>query len=156
MKSNKKYHFAFKFAFLIVGLLTWTVPIFSWMAPTQVEISGEIGSTDFVTTIIIGLIGLVFILLFFAVKDKFAIVELGNQNVKIINGGEEKSVGWFDIDSLKQIQFVSPPLYSLKIKDSDEIIWFNTEARFISISGFTIDTSDMGELIKKKKRELGI
>jgi hypothetical protein len=83
-------------------------------------------------------------------------VELGNQNVKIINGGEEKSVGWFDIDSLKQIQFVSPPLYSLKIKDSDEIIWFNTEARFISISGFTIDTSDMGELIKKKKRELGI
>jgi len=156
MKSNKKYHFVFKFAFLIVGLLTWTIPIFSWIAPNYTEISGEIGSTDFVTSAIIGLIGLVFILLFFAVKDKFAIVELGNQNVKIINGDEEKSVGWFDIDSLKQIQFVFPPLYSLKIKDSDETIWFNTEARFISINGFTIDTSDMGELIKKKKRELGI
>jgi len=156
MKSNKKYHFAFKFAFLILGFLTWTILIFSWIAPTQIEINGEIGPTDFLTTVIIVLIGLVFILLFFAIKDKFAIVELGNQNVRIKIGDEEKLVGWYDIDSLKQIQFVSPPLYSLKIKHSDETIWFNTEARFISISGFTIDTSAMGELIKKKKRELGI
>jgi hypothetical protein len=156
MKSNKKYHFAFKFAFLIFGLLTWTIPIFSWIAPNHTEINGENGSIDFVTTVILCLIGLIFILLFFAVKDKFAIVEIGNQDVKIIIGYEVKSVGWFDIDSLKQIQFVFPPLYSLKIKDSDETIWFTTEARFISINGFIIDNSEMGELITKKKRELGI
>ena len=156
MKSNKKYHFVFKFVFLFVGLLTWTIPIFSWIAPKYAKINGEIGSVDFVTTVIIGLVGLVFILLFFTIKDKFAIVELGNQNIKITNGNEEKSVEWLDIESLKQIQFVFPPLYSLKIKDSDETIWFNTEVRYISINGFTIDTSDMGELINKKKRELGI
>jgi hypothetical protein len=109
-----------------------------------------------ISTIIIGLIGFVFILLFVAIKDKFAMVELENQTIKITNNEEEKSVEWYDIDSLKQMQFIFPPLYSLKIKDSDETIWFNTEARYISINGFTIDTSNMGELIKKKKRELGI
>jgi hypothetical protein len=61
-----------------------------------------------------------------------------------------------DIEVISQIQFVYPPLYKIKIKDSDSILWFNTEAKYFNIAGFVTDISDMGELIKKKKKELGI
>ena len=60
------------------------------------------------------------------------------------------------LTAYSQEYLVFPPLYSLKIKDLDETIWFTTEARFISINGFIIENSEMGELITKKKRELGI
>lgn len=61
-----------------------------------------------------------------------------------------------DVESLSLIQFVYPPLYRIKIKGSEDIHWFNTENQFINAGGFTSDTSEMGTLIKKKKRELGI
>jgi hypothetical protein len=156
MESNRTYHYLFKYAFLIVGLLTMIVPVISFVFPESVEINGETGSTDFTTTIIMGLIGLTVLLIFFVIKDKFAVVELGNQTITIKQNGEERTVNWLDVVSVSQIQFVQPPLYILKTKDADETIWFNTEPKYISINGFTSDLSEMGELIAKKKRELGL
>ena len=156
MESNRTYHYFFKYAFLVVGLLIAMVPVISFVFPESVEINGETGSTDFTTTIIMGLLGLIAILVFFVIKDKFAIVELRNQTITIKQDGEERTLNWLDIDSVSQIQFVQPPLYKLKTKDSDETIWFNTEPQYISINGFTSDLSEMGELITKKKRELGL
>jgi hypothetical protein len=156
MESNRTYHYFFKYAFLVVGLLIAIVPVISFVFPDSVEINGETGSTDLTTTIIMGLLGLIAILIFFVIKDKFAIVELRNQTITIKQDGEERTLNWLDIDSVSQIQFVQPPLYKLKTKDSDETIWFNTEPQYISINGFTSDLSEMGELITKKKRELGL
>jgi hypothetical protein len=156
MESNRTYHYFFKYAFLVVGILIAIVPVISFVFPDSVEINGETGSTDLTTTIIMGLLGLIAILVFFVIKDKFAIVELRNQTITIKQDGEERTLNWLDIDSVSQIQFVQPPLYKLKTKDSGETIWFNTEPQYISINGFTSDLSEMGELITKKKRELGL
>ena len=132
------------------------VPLISFVLPESVEINGDTGSTELMTSIIFVFLGLVAILIFFAIKDKFAIVELKNQTVTIKQNGDERTVNWLDVVSISQIQFVQPPLYKLKIKDSEETIWFNTEPKYISINGFTSDISEMGDLIKKKKKELGI
>jgi hypothetical protein len=156
MESNRTYHYFFKYAFLVVGILIAIVPVISFVFPDSVEINGETGSTDLTTTIIMGLLGLIAILVFFVIKDKFAIVELRNQTITIKQDGEERTLNWLDIDSVSQIQFVQPPLYKLKTKDSGETIWFNTEPQYISINGFNSDLSEMGELITKKKRELGL
>jgi hypothetical protein len=156
MESNRTYHYLFKYVFLFVGLLIMIVPVISYFFPDSVEINGETGTTDLTTTAIFGLLGLIAILIFFAIKDKFAIVELKNQTIIIKQNGEERAVNWLDVTSVSQIQFVQPPLYKLKTKDNDETIWFNTEPRFVSVNGFTSDLSEMGDLIKKKKRELGV
>ena len=132
------------------------VPALSFVFPDSVEINGETGSTDFTTTIVMALLGLLAILVFFVIKDKFAIVEIKNQTITIKQNGEERTVNWLDVVSVSQIQFIQPPLYKLKTKDSDETIWFNTEPHYVSINGFTSDLSEMGELITKKKRELGL
>jgi hypothetical protein len=156
MESNRIYHYFFKHVFLLVGLLIMIVPPISFIFPDSVEINGETGSVDSFTTIIMELIGLIAVVVFFVIKDKFAIVELKNQTITIKQNGEERTVNWLDVVSVSQIQFIQPPLYKLKTKDSVETIWFNTEPKFISVNGFTSDLSKMGELIKKKKRELGL
>jgi hypothetical protein len=156
MESNRTYHLLFKYVFLVVGLLLMIVSVISFVFPDSVEINGETGSTDSITTIIMGLLGLIAILIFFAIKDKFAIVELKNQTITIKQNGEERTMNWLDVVSVSQIQFIQPPLYKLKTKDSDETIWFNTEPKYVSVNEFTSDLSEMGELITKKKRELGL
>ena len=156
MESNKTYHYLFKYAFLFVGLLIMIVPIISFVFPDSVEINGETGSTNFTTTMIFVLLGLIALLIFFIIKDKFAIVELKNQTITIKQNGDERIVSWLDVVSVSQIQFVQPPLYKLRTKDNDDTIWFNTEPRYISVNGFTSDLSEMGDLITRKKKELGI
>lgn len=95
-------------------------------------------------------------MLFLLVKDKFAIVKLGGQKITIQNKGQHKQVSWQDVEEVKQIGFIFPPLYKLKIRDLPESYWFNTEPTYLNASGFVTDLSDMGQLIKKKKKELGI
>jgi hypothetical protein len=90
--------------------------VVSFISPDFVTTTsnGVTEQTDPSDTIIFGLFGILFILIFLAIKDKFAIVELENQTVKIKQRGQERIVNWLEIEQLKQIQFVSPPLYKLK------------------------------------------
>jgi hypothetical protein len=81
---------------------------------------------------------------------------IGNQSIVIKNGEWEENVNWLDVESLSLIQFVYPPLYNIKIKGIEKTFWFNTDNHFVNAGGFTTDLSDMGDLIQKKKRELGI
>lgn len=111
---------------------------------------------NIVTTLFFGIVGVVFLTIFIAIKDKFVIVKLGGQNVTIKYGEKERKINWMEVESLSLIQFVYPPLYKLKVKGDEKVYWFNTENEFIKASGFVKDLSDMGDLIQKKKRELGI
>ncbi|MCH7413579.1 hypothetical protein MM213_08795 [Belliella sp. R4-6] len=111
---------------------------------------------NIVTTLFFGMIGIICFPLFIAIKDKFVVVKLGGQNVTIKNGENERKINWMDVESLSLIQIVYPPLYKLKVKGDEKVYWFNTENEFIKASGFVKDLSDMGDLIQKKKRELGI
>jgi len=157
MESDRAHHFLFKYGLLIFGVLFLITSLVSAISPGQhFEFNGERLDDDLVTSTIFGLIGLILILLFVVVKDKFVRVALGNQAVKIYQHGQERFVNWLEVESVKQIQFVTPPLYTMKIKDTDDTVWFNTKSSFWSFNGYTTDMSDMGALIKKKKRELGL
>lgn len=61
-----------------------------------------------------------------------------------------------EVESLSLFQFFYPPLYKLKVKGDNKVYWFNTENKFIMASRLIKDLSEMGGLIQKKKRELGI
>lgn len=156
MESDRTYHYFFKYLFLVVGLVMMIGPALSFVFPDSVEINGKTGTMDFATAIIFVLLGLLSMLVFLLIKDKFAIVELRSQTLTIKQNREVRTLNWSDVASISQIQFVQPPLYKLKTKDSEEIIWFNTESKYVSFNGFTSDLSEMGELITKKKREFGI
>lgn len=156
MESNKLYHYIFKFSFLAISVIVGIVAIQSWLYPESVIVNGEPRTKDAFESLIFGLISIAAFLFFLLVKDKFAIVKLGGQNITIQKKGQHKHLSWLDVDEVKQIGFIYPPLYKLKIKDFPESYWFNTAPTYLNISGFVTDMSDMGQLIKKKKKELGI
>ncbi|MGC3946495.1 MAG: hypothetical protein QM762_18555 [Chryseolinea sp.] len=156
MRSNEGYHYFFKYALAGFAVLIASFSITSWFDPESITMNGEPGTRDLVLTVVTSLVSVLFFLFFLLIKDKFAIVELSNQSIKIEHLGEEDVIPWRDIEYVKLIQFVSPPLYRLKVKSWDETIWFNTQPHYFEFNGFVSDQSDMADLIKKKKRELGI
>jgi hypothetical protein len=156
MESNKLYHHFLKYLFLGLGIIMLIMCILSWFFPELFWVNGEKMEQSIVTTLIFGMIGLVCFPIFIVIKDKFVIVKFGGQNVTIKNGDNERKINWMEVESLSHIQFVYPPLYKLKVKGDNKVYWFNTENQFINTGGFISDTSEMGDLIKKKKRELGV
>jgi hypothetical protein len=156
MESNKTYHYLFKYSFVGISVVLILGAVVSWVSPESITVNGEPGKRDLLMTTIFALLAILALLLFLLVRKKFAIVELGNQTIKIKTNGQDKPISWLEVEEIKLIQFVYPPLYKIKVKNDESTIWFNTEPEFISISGFVRDTSEMGRLINKKKRELGI
>lgn len=156
MESNKTYYYLFKYSFMVVSVVLILGAVVSWVSPELITVNGEPGTRDLLMTAIFGLLGMLAFLVFLLVRNKFVVVEMGNQTIKIKTNGQDKSISWLDVEEVKLIQFVYPPLYKLKVKNDESTIWFNTEPEFISISGFVRDTSEMGRLINKKKGELGI
>lgn len=156
MQSNKTYHTIFKFGLLGIGILFLVISVFSWFLPQLIEMNGESIERDLVTTIFFIVIGVFLIIIFFLIKNKFVLANMGNQSIVIKNGEWEENVNWLDVEPLSLIQFVYPPLYRIKIKGIEKTFWFNTENHFVNAGGFTTDLSEMGNLIKNKKRELGI
>jgi len=156
MESDRTYHYFFKYSLLGISIFLMIAAIVSWIAPELMIVNGHPGTRDLLTTLIFGLIAVVAFLVFLLIRDKFVIVELGNQTIKIKYKSQDKTISWVEVEEVKLIQFVYPPLYKLKTKDSEEVVWFNTKPNHININGFVTDISDMGDLIKKKKRELGI
>lgn len=156
MESNNLYHHFLKYLFLGLGIIMLITSTLSWFFPELFWVNGEKMEQSVVTTVVFGMIGIVCFPIFIAIKDKFVIVKLGGQNVTIKNVLNERKINWMEVESLSLIQFVYPPLYKLKVKGDNKVYWFNTENEFIKASGFVKDLSDMGDLIQKKKRELGI
>jgi hypothetical protein len=132
------------------------VSIISWIAPELITMNGEKGSKDIVTSLILGLFGILLMLIFLLLKDRFAILEIGNQKIKINHKGQEKVIDWLEVAEVDQMQGVYPPLYKIKTKEFDRTLWFNTEVKYLSICGSFKDKSEMGDLIQKKKKELEI
>ncbi|SMD42360.1 hypothetical protein SAMN00777080_0907 [Aquiflexum balticum DSM 16537] len=156
MQSNKTYQTIFKFGLLGIGILFLVISVFSWFLPQLIVMNGESIERDFVITMVFIIIGVFQIIIFFLIKNKFVLANMGNQSIVVKNGEWEEIVNWLDVESLYLIQFVYPPLYRIKIKGIEKTFWFNTENHFVNAGGFTTDLSKRGDLIQKKKRELGI
>lgn len=141
---------------MLFGLLFLTIPTLNLVDPELATFNGEHKRMDPFSFLIFVLVGALGILVFLLFQSKFAMVELGNQSIKIRKGKEILEADWIDVESVVLLHFVFPPLYKLRIKGQDDYFLFATQRSGLSIAGYTKDFSEMGSLIKKKKRELGI
>lgn len=156
MKSDKLAYGSLKYGLLFFGLLFIAIPALNVIDPELATFNGEHKAMDWFTFSIFILVGLLAILVFLIFQDKFAVVEIGNQKIKVNRGSEEIEVSWLEVESVDLLQFIFPPLYKLKIKGHEDYILFATDRSGLSVGGFTKDLSEMGGLVNKKKRELGI
>jgi hypothetical protein len=156
MKSNSTYTFLLKHIFLIPAVLSISIGLKGYLVENSVEVNGELTSLDIYDLAIALCIGLLFLLFWMMIKDHVVAVKLGGQNITIYDGEETITVNWFDVDRLSHLVLIQLPVYKLKIKNEEGYYLFVTQPFSINFGFGTIDLSDMGREIKKKKRELNI
>jgi len=145
--SNKFYFRFIKNSFLIVALILFFIAVIGFFWPNLVIINDESVSTSGIT--VITCIGVLSLLLFFALKDKFAYAVIDPSKVIVISSKKRGRYSWSEV-KIKQIQFLYPPLYKITLPDEKQL-FFNSENKYVSFSfGLVIDLSEMGRLIKQK------
>jgi len=96
------------------------------------------------------IIAILFLALFFNIKNKLKYVAIGKSKVIIKKNGQEIEYNWLDVEKIKLNHFFG--LYELKIKNED-VVYFTPYGMTTWLTG---DNSDMGVIINKMKRELQI
>jgi hypothetical protein len=98
----------------------------------------------------VSMISVIFFLIFFLMKDKFKFVIIGKTKLIVKEGKHSKEYGWLDVEQISLIYILK--LYKLKLKDEDPLYF----AAYGFVSLLTGDTSEMGAVIQKMKKELEI
>jgi hypothetical protein len=97
---------------------------------------------------------LIFLLIFFLVTQKVRRVAIGKNKIVIIEGDRNMRFTWPEVKSLKIIPFFN--LYKLKLRGKKKPVYFFPSKNIDPAFGLLAkDTSKMGELVEKRKKEFG-
>jgi hypothetical protein len=145
--SPTKFYFA-KYFFLGFGLLQWTVAaVISW----RFESTAKNASATFIFLCL----GSILMVIFFFLNSTMKRVAVGKDRLVVIERGKNVRVQWPEVKSIKLIPIFN--LYKLKLKAKRNPIYFfpskNIEPAYDLLAR---DTSKMGEIVSKRKKEFGI
>jgi len=149
MKSDRLIYFLGKYSFLLTSLglgIGLVVEVFNGIKRSE---------WDADRLFVYMLIGAICLALHIFFRDKFVMVELGNQKIKIEKGKDLIEVNWLDVESISQSRLSGLGLWTLRVKKIDGYFLFGTGSS-INIAGLILDTSEIADLIEKKKRDLKI
>ena len=145
--SPVKFYFA-KYFFLVFAIIQWTVGgiiLFNY----------EINAKNFFGSLIFFTLGLVFLFFFLVISDKIRRVAVGKNKIVILEGHRNTRFEWPEVKSLRIVPFLN--LYKLKIKGKKGTIYFFPSRNIDPTFGLIAkDTSKMGEIVEKRKKEFGI
>ncbi len=145
--SPVKFYFA-KYFFLAFSVLQWimALTIFLRFSDSNKHLFGAL---FFIT------VGLVFFYFFLLVGDKVKRVAIGKNKIVIMEGHRNLRFAWPEVKSLKIVPFFN--LYKLRLKGKkDSIFFFPSKTIDPAFGLLTRDTSKMGEIVQKKKKDFNI
>jgi hypothetical protein len=145
--SPVKYYTA-KFFFLGFAIVQWLVAVALLMR-------FGLATKTFIVSMFLIVLGAVFFMIFILISDKIKRVAVGKNKIVVIEGDRNMRFDWPDVKSLKIIPVFN--IYKLKVRGKREPIYFfpskNVDPAFGLI---TKDTSRMGDIVEKKKKDHGI
>lgn len=145
--SPVKFYLA-KYFFLALALIQWIVG-------GIIVINYEFNAKSFFVSLIFFTIGLISLFIFSFITDRIRRVAVGKNKIVIFEGHRNVRFEWPEVKSLKIVPYLN--LYKLKVKGKKGSIYFfpsqNIDPAFGLLSK---DTSKMGEIVEKRKKELGI
>lgn len=139
-ESNTLNYYFFKYSPLGFGL--------SFIGMTIKGVFSD--SVDLFEILIFLIIALIFLILFLSLKDKYRIVAISRGRIIVSENKSEMEYSWMDVESIRLIHFIG--IYILKLKRR-EVIYFTPYGFTSLLFG---DSSEMGQIISKKKKDLGI
>jgi len=148
IEANPFKFYLAKYFFLAFALIQWLLSIIILMR-------FEFTSKTFFVALIFVTLGLLFFFLFLIVTDKIRRVAIGKNKIVVIEGERNIRFAWPEVKSLKIIPFLN--LYRLKIKGKRNSIYFFPSRNIDPAFGLLAkDTSKMGAIVERRKREFGI
>lgn len=145
--SPVKFYVA-RFFFLAFALIQWTVA-------AVLLIRFGFSSQLFLLSLVFITLGLIFFYCFLLVNEKVKRVAIGKNKIVIIDGDKNSRFSWPEVKSLKIIPFFN--LYKLKLRGKKNPVYFFPAKNIDPAFGLMAkDTSRMGSLVEKKKKEFGI
>lgn len=145
--SPVKFYLA-KYFFLAFAIIQWSVG-------GLIIFNREFNAKNFFIALIFFTFGLIFLFLFSMVSDKIRRVVVGKNKIIILEGHRNLRFEWPDVKSLKVVPFLN--VYKLKIKGKKDCIYFFPSRNIDPAFGLmNKDTSKMGGIVEKRKKEFGI
>lgn len=145
--SPVKFYFA-KYFFLAFGLLQWTMAAVLYLTFPG---SAKNASASFIFLCL----GSIFMVFFFYLHACMKRVAVGKNKIVVLEGREKVRVEWPEVKSIQLIPIFN--LYKLKLKTRKGPIYFfpskNIEPAYDLLAQ---DTTKMGEIVSKRKKEFGI
>ncbi|SKC39757.1 hypothetical protein [Ohtaekwangia koreensis] len=145
--SPVKFYLA-KYFFLALTLIQWTVG-------GIIIINQEFNAKSFFVAMIFFTIGLISLFIFSFINDKIRRVAIGKNKIVILEGHRNVRFEWPEVKSLKIVPYLN--LYKLRVKGKKGSIYFFPSSNIDPAFGLlSKDTSKMGEIVEKRKKEFGI
>ena len=141
-----KFYFA-KYFFLGFAFLQWLVA-------ASLLIRFEFNAKNFFISLIFFTLGITLLVIFSIVSEKIKRVAIGKNKIVILEGHRNTRFEWPEVKSIKIIPLVH--LYKLRIKGKKDAIYFFPSENIDPAFGILAkDTSKMGEIVEKRKKDFG-
>ena len=148
IEANPVKFYVAKFFFLVFALI-------QWLAAATLLIRFGFNNKNFFISLVFITLGLIFFFLFVLVSDKIKRVAIGKNKIVIIEGDKNSRFSWPEVKSLKIIPFFN--LYKLRLRGKKNPVYFFPAKNIDPAFGLMAkDTSKMGSIVEKKKKEFGI
>jgi hypothetical protein len=148
VEANPLKFYLAKFLFLGFGLVQWFVGI-------TILFRFNFGTKNFFVSLAFFTLGAACISLFLFLNAKIKRVAVGKNKIVVIEGDRNLRVDWPEVKSLKLIPYFN--VYKMKVKGKRDPIYFFPSRNVDPAFGLLLkDTSRMGEIVEKRKKEFNI
>lgn len=148
VEANPVKYYLAKFFFLGFSIVQWIVA-----ATILLRFGFE--SQNILAAMIFVFFGIVFFLFYLKVGDKIKRVAVGKNKIVIIEGEKNLRFDWPEVKSLRLVPYFN--MYRLKLRGKREPIYFFPSKNVNPAFGLmSKDTSRMGEIVSKRKKEFNI
>ena len=142
-----KFYFA-KYFFLCFAFIQWIVA-------ASLLLRFDFTVKNFFIALVFFTLGLTLLIVFSIVSEKIKRVAIGKNKIVILEGHRNTRFEWPEVKSIKIIPLVH--LYKLRLKGKkNSIYFFPSENIYPAFGILAKDTSKMGDIVEKRKKEHGI
>lgn len=148
IEANPVKFYVAKYFFLAFALIQMLV---AFMLVMQFGFTNKV----FFVSMIFIICSTLFFLMFILVTQKVRRVAIGKNKIVVIEGDRNMRFTWPEVKSLQIIPFFN--LYKLKLRGKKKSIYFFPSRNIDPAFGLLIkDTSKMGNLVERRKKEFNI
>ena len=154
-ESSNYSYISVKYVPLIIGILFLTIAFWIMVDPTfEITVNGEKRNAIFSDSYLPLIFGILSIFFYLTIGQRIVKMRISNNEFEFSAKGEKINKNWSEVENIKKYWFVVPPIYSVRFENIDKTYFFTTRYLCIVVPFYVFDISEMGNFIKKRKKDI--